>query len=292
MDGRRDLIDNSLAATVNNPVMIAGQNGRLHFLWEMDYARAFHQTSDDDGLTWSLAIEITAAMNAWRGQYDWTVIGLGPGHGIRLTDGRLLAPVWLSNGGGRAHQPSVVSTLYSDDQGHTWSCGEIIRAGAQLINPNESAVAQRSDGRILINMRHETARRRRAVSLSDRGTSNWAEPWLDEALPDPICCAGLVSLPGQAILAFSNCAVEGPPAGQPRSQSRRNLTVRLSLDDGCTWSRGRLLEARSGYSDLAASPDGRWLYCFYEQDWIEESCGKPAVLTVARLNLAWLKEQE
>ena len=76
---------------------------------------------DDDGKTFTEPVEITSAFEAFRPSYDWKVLATGPGHGIRLSNGRLLVPVWLSSGtGGHAHRPSVVSVVYSDDRGRTW----------------------------------------------------------------------------------------------------------------------------------------------------------------------------
>jgi sialidase-1 len=289
---RTELADNPAQATVNNPVMIATASGPVVFCYQVDYDRAYCQISRDDGCSWSAPNEITAALLSLRDRYAWTVFGLGPGHGIACAGGRLLIPVWLCNGGGRAHRPSVVTTLYSDDGGAAWRSGEILPTDGHLVNPNESALVQLRDGRILINMRHESERRRRAVAISPSGIADWSAPWFDEALPDPVCCAGLVRLPqsqaDQPLLAFCNCAVEGARSREDWATSRRNLTVRLSADDGLTWSSGHLLAERAGYADLAASPDGAWVYGFFEHDWIDGSCGKPAGLAFVRMNRAWL----
>ena len=84
----------------------------------MEYSRCYYTRSDDDGVTFSDPVDITATFDAFRPEYDWKVLATGPGHGIRLTSGRLLVPVWLSTGtGGHAHRPSVNSTIYSDDNG-------------------------------------------------------------------------------------------------------------------------------------------------------------------------------
>jgi sialidase-1 len=47
------------------------------------------------------------------------------------------------------------------------------------------------------------------------------------------------------------------------SRDRRNLTVKLSYDEGKTWPVSRLIEEGwSGYSDLAVAKDGT-IFCFY-----------------------------
>jgi len=227
--------------------MVAARSGLVHFLWETGYNRMYHQVSRDDGLTWSEPVERTSVLNVMRTRYAWTAFGLGPGHGIETRDGRLLVPVWLCDGGGRAHRPSVVATLYSEDDGRSWSCGAIVPrttdCGEVLVNPNESALVELSDGRILINMRHETNVRHRALAVSDQGIGGWSAPWLDERLPDPVCCAGMACWPGMPgdpdVLAFSNCATGGP--------QRTDLTIRTSPDEGLTWPAARMLEKEAGY---------------------------------------------
>ena len=101
--------------TVNNPVAIVDyQDGSLHFLYCLEYMRCFYMRSQDEGVTWTDAVEITSTFEAFRSEYDWKVIATGPGHGIQLRHGpyagRLVVPVWLSLGTGEhAHRPSVAS---------------------------------------------------------------------------------------------------------------------------------------------------------------------------------------
>ncbi|HZK81085.1 MAG TPA: sialidase family protein, partial [Humisphaera sp.] len=71
--------------TLNNPVLIAGPGETVHFVYCVNYGRCFYCRSNDDGKTFSSPTEITATFDKFRPQYDWKVIGTGPGHGIRLT---------------------------------------------------------------------------------------------------------------------------------------------------------------------------------------------------------------
>lgn len=278
---RTELVKNGEEGTVNNPVMIACGDGAAHFLWQRNYLNVYHQISWDDGETWSEAVEITGYLEEFRKQYLWTAIAMGPGHGIETSGGRLLVPVWMSNGGGRSHTPSATATIYSDDAGRTWQCGEIIGSSTSFINPNEASLAELSDGHIMINIRHETGNRRRAVSVSPDGAGRWSEPWFDAALPDPVCFGSMLRMPQSHDLLFSNCATEGSVMW---SRSRKNLTLKLSQNGGATWPHSMLIERRSGYSDLAASPDGRWIYCFHEKGWARSSCASPAALAMARID--------
>ncbi len=75
------------------------------------------------------------------------------------------------------------------------------------------------------------------------------------------------------------------------SRDRKNLSIKLSRDDGQTWPVSKPLEpGYSAYSDLAVLPDGTIL-CFYERGRAGDASKRPtsyAGLTVARFNLEWL----
>lgn len=247
--------------------------------------RCFYLRSDDDGVTWTKPVEITATFDRFRPEYDWRVIATGPGHGIQLRPGRLLVPVWLSTSKTSPHGPAVASTIYSDDHGRTWQRGDI--AVPEHFGPSETAAVELSDGRVMLNVRNRGATNRRLVLFSNDGATNWSAPQFDDALTEPVCMAGLVrwptvetnSTPVQHIL-FSN-----PASG---TRDRRNLTVRLSEDDGRTWSASRVLEpGPSAYSDLAVLPDGTIL-CFYERGRGAAKRSAYGALTLARFNLEWL----
>lgn len=255
--------------TYNNPVAIADQkSGAVHFLFCLEYMRAFYMRSDDDGQTFSTPVEITKTFDEFRSSYAWKVLATGPGHGIQLRNGRLLVPVWLSTGtGGHAHRPSVTSTIVSDDAGKTWKRGEIaVPDTADFVFPNETTAAQLSDGRVMLNVRTETKSHRRTVVISPDGTSRWSAPRFDQALLEPICFGSLVSLGGKR-LAFANpdnLEKTGAPAEPGKNRDRKNLTVQFSADDGVTWARKLVIEAGwSGYSDLAYGKD-KTIYLFYE----------------------------
>ena len=74
----------------------------------------------------------------------------------------------------------------------------------------------------------------------------------------------------------------------PDGRQRRNLTVKLSTDEGATWPVARTIEpGPSGYSDLAVGSDGM-IFCFFERGTPGRRDTDPAALTLARFNLAWL----
>ncbi len=269
-----------MGTTYNNPVAIADANGAVHFLFCVEYMRAFYMRSDDDGLTFSKPVEITSAFEGFRPAYAWKVLATGPGHGIQLKNGRLVAPVWLALGTqGNGHGPSVAATIYSDDHGGSWKAGEIAGPDTpEMPSPNETTAVQLADGRVMLNMRAPSATQRRIVTFSKDGATHWSAPVFDPALFEPVCFASLIRV-GRHRLVFVN------PDGAKRE--RRNLTVRVSEDDGRTWTAKRAIEAGpSAYADLAMLRDGTIL-CFYESGTKTPYDG----LTMARFNLEWIHER-
>jgi len=71
-------------------------------------------------------------------------------------------------------------------------------------------------------------------------------------------------------------------------RDRKNLSVKLSEDDGQTWAVNKSVEpGPSGYSDLAVTKSGVIL-CFYGRGKKTNFAGDR--LTVARFNLPWLMD--
>lgn len=290
--------------TYNNPVAIADRDGKVHFLFCLEYARCFYLQSTDDGVTWTKPVEITGTFEKFRSQYEWKVLATGPAHGIQLRTGRLVVPVWLSTGtGGHAHRPSVTSVIFSDDAGKSWQAGEIAAPNTdKWIFPNETVAVELADGRVMLNIRSESIAQRRLVVTSRDGATGWSQPRFDDALLEPICMASIVRF-SQSPPQNKNRILFANPHNLERadgktkaggSRDRRNLSVKLSYDEGESWPVNKSLEPGYGaYSDLAVLPDGTIL-CFYEhgQD-SDADKRKPtsyAGLTVARFNLEWLTD--
>jgi sialidase-1 len=215
--------------------------------------------SDDDGATWSRPENISASVK----RPGWTWYATGPGVGIQLRDGRLVIP--CDHRTTASGKDSFSHVVVSDDHGKTWRIG-----GVAAAKTNECQVAERADGSLVLNMRSQHGKNRRAVAVStDRGAT-WGETTFDDALLDPTCQGSLIRADGDVFL-FSNAA----------STKRENLTVRLSRDDGRTWPAARVLYANSAaYSCLVALPGGR-AGCLYEKDGYR-------TIAFARFGLDWL----
>ncbi len=294
---------------ISNFVMVADADGTVHALFCHNYARIFSMRSLDDGASFSKPLEITDSLEPLRQRYPWRVIATGPGHGIQLSSGRLVVPIWMSTGathefgaGKLGHRPSDVASIYSDDGGLTWQCGETVAADGQVAhgetirNPSETAAVELSDGRVLFNLRTESTIHRRLIATSADGAHKWQiEKW-DDALLEPVCMGSIVRLDGTASDTASTIIFANPDnleneltsGGGHLSHDRKRLTVQLSEDDCRSWVTSRVLEeGPSGYSDLASASDGTFL-CIYE-DGMMEGMTDTRFITVARFDLGWLR---
>ena len=243
--------------TMNNPVMIADDKGGVHFLYCVDYGLdgggLYYRYSSDDGLTWSEVTDLTD----YTDPDNRNKIASGPGHGIQLSNGILMAPVWMTEPeeaeNGRNDSYYFVTTIYSTDYGTTWQLGEALKSTDNVTGPNESSIAELSNGKVMINCRPR-AQNYRAIAYSDTGYDYWTGLTLDIDLPGPICFGSLLST-GDALL-FVN----------PDSQTaRENITVKISYNDGKDWSALKLVqeEVSMGYADLAINKSGL-IFVLYE----------------------------
>jgi sialidase-1 len=125
--------------------------------------------------------------------------------------------------------------IYSDDNGKTWKLG-----GSVGPLCNECAVAECTDGSLVLNMRSYSGKHRRATSRSKDEGLTWSPIEDDAALVEPVCEASLIRIGKQ--LAFSN------PAD---ADARRNMVVRRSDNDGHSWKTVREVHfGPAGYSSL------------------------------------------
>ena len=218
-----------------------------------DTRRVFVLSSVDEGQTWSAPKEITQSVKL----PNWTWYATGPCHGIQsvkgLTAGRLIIPC--------DHIEAVTNkyfshSIYSDDHGKSWMLG----GSTPQDQVNECTIAELSDGKLMLNMRnYDRSQKARKISLSNDGGITWGNIYSDKTLPEPICQGSLLQVysngKGKSRLLFLNPADES---------KRQNLTLRLSFDEGSTWTKTKVLYAGpSAYSDLTWLPN-RNIGCFYE----------------------------
>lgn len=198
--------------------------------------------SDDDGLTWSEPRDIT---NETAPGKDWRHFYQGPGNGIVLRDGKLVFPAQFADAEGIWYS----TLIWSDDKGETWHVG----TGAHRMTC-ESQLVELNDGSIMMNMRHFTDKTRAVATTKDLGETWTEHPTSGKTLIEPVCQASLIRVKSTVdgddadLLAFMN----------PKSQTNRvDMTLRLSDDEGATWSRELTLYRPqcAGYSALTKIDD-------------------------------------
>lgn len=176
--------------------------------------------STDDGKTWSKPINITEQVK----KPEWYFLLQGPGRGITMDDGTLVFPIQYI---GEDRIPNA-GIMYSKDRGETWHIHQHART-----NTTEAQVAEVSPGTLMLNMRDNRGGSRAVYTTTDLGKT-WKEHESSRtALIEPVCMASLISVKakdnilGKDILIFSNPNM---------TNARRNITIKISLDGGYTWS--------------------------------------------------------
>lgn len=249
------------ANTCGNPVPIVDRKtGKIHLLltWNngaddwgaltsgtgKDTRRVYYTASEDEGKSWATPKEITTSVKA--ATWDW--YGTGPVHGIQMVNGphqgRLVVPSYYTERVDGKRQDRS-HAIYSDDHGLTWKAGAAANGGAV----GECTVAELADGRLMMNFRISTGNVRKYCISTDGGES-WGEMKTDYTLVDAICQGSLLSgtLAGKHHMFFANAA----------SVERKNMTVKLSNDNGSTWMKKvPVYSGPSAYSDMTFTEDGK-----------------------------------
>jgi len=202
--------------------------------------------SDNDGLSWSPPRNISAEI----GRSDTEQISAGPGRGIQTQGGRLIVPC-TTRDRGVANLFSVL--VMSDDHGESWRISP--RIDSDIVEPT---IVELQSGDYMVNARSYRGYGCRAIVTSADHGATWSDTRDDETLVEPICQGSLLRHPDGRLL-FSNPA-------SPERGDRRNMTVRLSEDEGSSWRYSReVYPGPSRYSCLTVPADGS-VGLLYERD--------------------------
>ena len=203
-------------------------------------------SSKDNGKTWTEPRDITAeiAKDEWHKDFKF----ITSGRGTQTNSGRLLHTlVNLDNG---------LHLFGSDDHGESW-----FLIDTPIQPADESKVIELADGRYMINARVNTGEGHRYVHISDDKGESW-ETRPETKLTDPGNNASIIRYTRDGenekdILLFSN---------SNDAEERKNLSVRISFDEGETWSEGKTIYPGSAaYSDLTVLENGD-IGVFFEAD--------------------------
>jgi sialidase-1 len=234
----------------SNTVVMDETNGRLWVLYNRYEGNlgtvdsqpgttnntAWTRYSDDNGATWSSAIDITMGAKDFN---NWNTIGFGPGSGIQTSDGRLIVPAarWTTSTGWSSY------AVYSTDNGTTWQRGALTSASNLS---NESNLVQLADGRIRMDARQNSAIPSPRINyLSTNGGSTWGAPSAGQVVES------VHSASERYTLLSAGDDLNRIVWTGPRGPGRADLVVRTSYNEGQTYTGERqLLDGYSGYSDL------------------------------------------
>lgn len=233
---------------------------------QMDYSY-----SDDDGLTWRHErITSEAKDPAWGGLFA------SSGEGIQIRRGRyagrLLQQYAIRHQGG-----TWAASLYSDDHGKSWRFGALVGPGL-----DENKTVELSDGTILLNSRAPGGFRK--VATSSDGGVTYTGLRQDPSLVDPNNNASIIrfdldAAPGSRAarqLLFSNTE---------HATLRRNLTLKMSCDDGQTWRvRRTIVPGPAAYSTLTPLGAGRFGLLYEAAD----DSGRVTAIRFVALDRTWL----
>jgi sialidase-1 len=228
--------------------------------------------SDDEGLSWSAPRDITESVCP----PDRLACIPGPGVGIQLSSDRLLIP---------SHYREFTTgevfgfSIYSDDSGESWHPGS--STGPKV---DENQAVELEDGSVLLNIRSERQRGLRSIALSRDGGLTWSPVEDDPNLIEPVCQASIVRYTKQPESDRNRILFSNP--ARKTFDDRNELTVRISYDEGKSWSHSRVLNAGfSAYSCLAVLPDGS-IGCLFERQ-VEREYDD---IAFARFSLEWLTD--
>ena len=201
--------------------------------WEMTY-------SDNDGKSWAKNnLNFTEQVK----QEAWTLHLAGPGSGITMKDGTIIIPAQFWQNGAKPRSQSTI--CYSKDKGKSWKMGQGVGR-----DTSECQVVQLKDGSLMLNCRDEGASRKRAVYITKDMGETWEEhPTHLKDLPEPTCQASIIRFRSKKhgdLLLFAN-----PNSGNRGRRDR--ITIRVSKDEGMSWSKGYEIERRvgGGYTSMA-----------------------------------------
>jgi sialidase-1 len=225
--------------------------------------------SNDDGETWSEPINLDYLKKS-----EWDYIVAAPGNGIQTKDGKLIAPTYCGLPDGSSNSCQVI---ISEDHGKTWKVGQSI--GEYLVEPQ---VTELKDGTLMMNIRQTAQKGHRMYAISKDKGLTWGEVMADTTLPEPGagCQASFIRYSEKKLFSGKNRILFSNPAS---IKGRKNLTIRISYDEGKTWKYPRTLrEGPSAYSSMTVLPDGT-IGILYEQG--EEKIYEK--ISFARFNLEW-----
>jgi hypothetical protein len=148
----------------------------------------------------------------------------------------------------REHWSREISNfiLYSDDGGNRWK----VSANRITDDGSEAKLVELAGGVVLASIRNQGSR---IFNLSKDYGVTWGTPFMQTALTDPACNGDMIRYTAICEGFQKNRILHSIPW----SDSRKNVSVLLSYDEGETWPVKRTIYPdASAYSSLCILPDG------------------------------------
>ena len=229
--------------------------------------------SDDDGVSWSKPINITAQIK----RPEWCFVLQGPGKGITMRDGTIVFAAQYQDPVAQRRLPHS-TIIYSRDHGETWKVG----TGA-FDDTTEAQVIEVEPGVLMLNCRFNRKPVRVVMTTRDMGQTWQRHPTSERSLIEPgACMASLVDVDQELGVDVGGWLLFSNPDSD---RGRHHLTIKASHDGGQTWPQGHrlLLDERTGggYSCMSLI-DQETVGILYE--------GSQAHMTFQRIPLATLFE--
>ena len=266
-----NLIDFPYGKSASDPSMIVDKMTSEIFLFynfmdldlEKDIYYLHFIKSDDNGKTWSNPVDITSQITKPLWQKDFKFITSG--RGIQTQSGKLIhCLVNLDKG---------LHLFGSDDHGKSWYIID-----TPISPANESKIIELNDGTWMVNSRVEDQGMRWVHTSKNQGKKWVSNP--EPNLIDPGCNASIIRYTSikegfsKNRLLFSNSKMK---------TGRKKMTVRISYDEGKSWSDGKTIYAGdAAYSSLTVLKNGD-IGLFFEKDNYTEN-------VFVSFTLAWLTD--
>lgn len=265
------VVDYPLGKSASDPSMIVDRVTGEIFLFfnfmDLDLEKDIYYLkvikSNDNGKTWTSPVDITSKITKpeWHSNFKF----ITSGGGIQTHSGKLLNTI--------VNLEKGLYVFGSDDHGKNWYLID-----TPIIPGDESKIVELDDGSWMINSRLNSKGIRYIHTSTDEGRRWFSKP--DSSLIDPGCNASIIrhtSIKDGADknrLLFSNAKMK---------DDRINMTVRISYDEGKTWSIGKTIyTGSSAYSSLCILANGD-IGLFFEKDNYKEN-------VFVRFTLDWLTD--
>ncbi|WP_194973011.1 sialidase family protein [Aquiflexum lacus] len=282
-----DLLDPKYPQGVIYLFFNTGNNHEYEVRMNQGVREVWMMKSFDLGKTWEDPVNITLQTHRpnnpqfnpnYNFKEDWRHYANTPGHAFQFQEGKFKGRIFVaanhSVGPPKDNfEEYQAHGFFTDDHGKTFQLSESIT----FPGSNESIAAELSDNRMIMSIRNQRGDiRNRILAYSSDGGTSWDTAYFEESLPDPVCQASILPIgmkDGNTVLAHSNAA---------DPNHRNNLTIKISYDEGKTWSKSILVDRTTdpkksswtAYSDLV-NIDQNTVGILYERDNYTQIVFKP-----------------